>query len=327
MNIVNLTRLIGGELLTNPQISSVESFTFSVKNVVNKSAFIALDADADDVAKAVEKGAYAIIFDSEFEIINQEIAYIKVINLNYAMFRLMRFYVSLNRHKFVFLNEVQRSIFACLHLDGNIFLMPNGLKELFSVCLSAKENAMFLGFDKGMMDKISPDCGLIHPSQDACAIYNGSIFYSSFVCNEIYYQNINFPRIFLNEICGVMDFLNKLSVNFKLGDFKNFGHFEPIFVDKFFNITQYGGSYRAFIIEQNKELFLRAAKFLQENFTQGIRICIPQNADFSVQDAIIYDSEVELKNIGDFHYALVFGVKEKIIDMLNKKPKLNSIFD
>lgn len=324
MRIDNLTRLMHAKLLNNPSILSVENFTFNLKDVSLGSAFLAVNASDDDVRIAVKKGAYAIIFDNNFEVENEEIAYIKVENLNSAMFKLMRFTVALNSVKFIKVSSLMLKILKNIKFNKNINLATYAVEKLFINVINAKNGEIFFSDDEELIKKITLNFETIHLNFEDESKNNGSIFFSKFEYKDQIY-NLNLPQIFIPEILTVLDFMDKENIEIKFRDLRNLGHFEPIFVDKFYNIKGFGESYRAFIVENDEELFIREAKFLNNKFKNGIITMSPKNSNLKTD--IKFDSLEEIKVVYDFHYALVLGDKSEILNILTQTKKEISLFE
>lgn len=324
MRIDNLTRLMHAKLLNNPSILSVENFTFNLKDVSLGSAFLAVNASDDDVRIAVKKGAYAIIFDNNFEVENEEIAYIKVENLNSAMFKLMRFTVALNSVKFIKVSSLMLKILKNIKFNKNINLATYVVEKLFINVINAKNGEIFFSDDEELIKKITLNFETIHLNFEDESKNNGSIFFSKFEYKDQIY-NLNLPQIFIPEILTVLDFMDKENIEIKFRDLRNLGHFEPIFVDKFYNIKGFGESYRAFIVENDEELFIREAKFLNNKFKNGIITMSPKNSNLKTD--IKFDSLEEIKVVYDFHYALVLGDKSEILNILTQTKKEISLFE
>ena len=136
MNIENLRRLINGAALNKPSVSAVEGFAFESKNVHQGYAYIGLGAGADEIAAAVANGAYAVLVEQRCEVIDPEVAFIKVDSLSAALMRLMRFEASYKNLKFCSVNPVQKALLARMSLgknaDGNAAsLLPEDATRLF----------------------------------------------------------------------------------------------------------------------------------------------------------------------------------------------------
>lgn len=324
INIINLTRLIGGELLNNPSISAIDDFAFDAKSVRNCYAFFAFDEN--EINEAIKNGAYAIITDKNIEILNNEIAYIKVQSLEFALEQLIKFLLNSKKVNFIKLDYIQSQIIKCLHFDKNIFFLDRNLKDFFKFLnkTSFDEISIF-AFDDSEILKFSKIYDAVNTFK-VKSLKNNSLFISSFVLDDIYYQNLFFPNVFLDEFCGILKFLKSKKIEFKISDFKNFDHFEPIFIDDFFNIAPFLSSQRAIIVENDQKLFLTTQEKLKKDMKNIVSVSFfSQN----LKSDIKINSLKELKNIKDFHYLLLCDEKENVLNFLNSdcKKEEKSIFD
>lgn len=322
MNIENLRRLINGEALNKPSVSAVEGFAFESKNVRQGYAYIGLGADADEIAAAVANGAYAVLVEQRCEVIDPEVAFIKVDSLSAALMRLMRFEASYKNLKFCSVNPVQKALLARMSLGKNAAgnaasLLPEDATRLFIKIMKAGAGDLFFTDDLKILSKIAPLYDTVFSDVDAVCAQGGSLFASSVVCEGAYYPNLNFPKVFTHYLCGLLKYLIRAGFSFKLGDTRNLGHFEPVFINKNFRIVPFGASSQAFIAESDDELFDMEAAFLERNFSGGIEICVPEDFAGSAAATMRFKDLAELKNLSNFHYALVKCQKEELEAMLN----------
>ena len=89
MKIETLVNLIGGELLNSPYISEVTSFTDNKDNVTRGSCFFV--KKSEDIEKAVKNGAYAIVSENFENIIDKEIAWIRVDSIKKSVFNIFKY--------------------------------------------------------------------------------------------------------------------------------------------------------------------------------------------------------------------------------------------
>ena len=327
VNLINLVRIVNGKMLNRPSISAVENFAIQPNKVRKKWAYIAVNATAKDVQTAIENGAYAVIFDSDFKVSNDEVAFIKVENLSVALVRMIKFLGDIWKHQFVLIDEIQVSILRFITVPKNLLFAPRTLYELFIHLLSHDEKQIYFTKDKEFLNSLEIEYQTIEQDESYQVIYGGSIFYSSFIYDEIYYSNLVFPQIFLPDLCGILKFLKRKNAEFKLQNFSALAHFEPIFVDKFLNITPLGESYRAFVIESDKELFIRAAQYLRAKFSEKILICASWDDDFDGFSIDFRFGKIDaIAQIPDFRYALVFADKAEFMSFLSQKPREKNLF-
>ena len=174
------------------------------------------------------------------------------------------------------------------------------------------------------LKEISPVYETLNLENNAKVLIDGSLFFLNFEYKDRIF-NLNLPQIFLPEAYSILNFMDKNNVFIKFKDLRNIGHFESIFVDKFYNIKAFGESYRAFIVENDIKLFLREVEFLKYKF--GKEIISMSSKKLNLKSDIEYDSLEEIKTSYDFKYAVILANKQDVIDMLNSKKKELSLFD
>lgn len=327
MNVINLCGLLNADLLNKPKISAINSFCFDLKDCKDQCAFICINSSDDDIAEAIERGAYAIICEHDTMVQNDEIAIMKVGSLKIALTRLIRFVACYKKLKFAILNTIQYAAICKFSLDKKAKILKSDFKKRFLDIMNANDEDLFFSDDEKLLQKTTAFYDTVFSDDDAQNITENSIFYLSFVCDDVYYQNIIYPKVFLRHLTGLIKYLNKLEISFKLPkDLGIEGHFDPIFVDKFYNIKSFGDSYRAFIIENDLSLFEIEANFLRSKFNDNIIICASYNLQTNIQIDFHFTSLNALQNLNNFHYALVFCEKNELIDSLNQKKDQETLF-
>ena len=313
-------------MLNNALISGIESFCVTPEDATQKSAFISINSDQKKINQAIENGAFAIIFAKDCEIVNDEIAFIKVDDLEFAIKRLISFFA--NSHKFVLLSEIQNDIAKFFSLPKNVIYASNYLDSFLLQVTNAKQNSIFL-CEKNEHEVLNlPNTVEISPNSNFEILFKNSIFFSNFIFDEIYYSNLNFPYFLLDELCGIVDFLKSNEIKFKIQDLRNLNHFCPIFADSFQKPVPFGSSYHAFIAESDKELFIRAAKFLKSEFDKDIVICGSWSKDYG--DLVIdyrFNKVQNIENVTRFRYALIHCNQDELFEVLNSEKQELTLFD
>lgn len=315
MRIDNLANLTSGKLQNNPAISLVEGFSFSLKNLRPKMAFICFECNEIIVENAINLGAYAIIYENNLKINNKEIAYIKVENLQKSVFRLMRFFCGLNELKFFITQDIIFDIAKTC--KGDFKLLRDDIKMAFTQIINAKKGENFISNNPDFIKNFFIINDEILPKKDKI-IQNSSLFYTNIILQK-QEQSLIFPKIFADEIFGLTSFFDNNLINYKFIKLQNFNHFVPVFVDNNLKVVAFGMSYRAFICENDEEIFIKSAEFLDKNFSQNIITIAPKNAN--VKAKIYFDNLKEIFNLPNFHYALILCDKKNLLETLNQKPK------
>lgn len=326
MNIENLKRLINGDSMNTPSVTSVVDFSFEAKNIRQGYAYIGMNGTQEDINEAIANGAYAVLIDEECEISDKEIAFIRVDNLNTAIMRLVRFESSSKGLKFCSINAVQKAILNRVSLAKNAAILPTEIKELFIKIFHAKNGDTFFCDDLKILSKVAPFYDTAWTDMNAQAINEGSIFFTTLICDGVYYQNLAIAKVFKGFLAGLIQYLNKNEIGFKLGDLRGIEHFEPTFVDRNFKITPFGASFRAFITENDDSLFEMEANFLRRNFSEMIEICVPKNFRSNLEPSFVFNDLSELKQLQNFRYALVKCQRSELEAMLNQPEKEENLF-
>lgn len=322
MTIENLAQLTRGEVLTKPSISLFEGFCFEAEKTQRGDLFIALDRSSESIQTAITQGAYGVMIDDEFKITDQEIAWIKVQNINMALMRLMRFQSSYKKLKFVAVSSLQESILNSICFSQNTLILPKTPLEAFLQIMKIEDNSYVFCADELILQKIAPIHESIFTERNTTNQKNGSIFISSFIHENEYYQKLPISPLFIPALSGILTFLKKNEIEFSLENFKPIENFEPIFVDASIFPQSFGSTRRALIVESNIELFKFEAKSLLKILPPNhLLICKPIDSKSTMDANFLYKQESDLKELRSysFKYALILGDKERLIQALIKE--------
>lgn len=259
MNITSLARLLNAQLLNEPSISSVSSFCVSLSKVSRGSAFFALEDD-DSVIKAAENsGAYAII-SANITPKNGEIAYLKVSNMRQAMLRFLRFFASDKGIKFMLATPLELCLLPCLNTKSKALCATN-MQELFTHIINSKGGEVIFASDATLLEGAG-DGYLRVGMTDFKLLKSSSIFTSSFISDGVFYGLVGLSAIFAPELAALLASLKELDIEFRLTDFRNFEHFEPVFVNANMSVAEFGSSERVLIAESDVGIFELASNRL-----------------------------------------------------------------
>lgn len=321
MRVENLAELSRGEIVSNPSVSAFNGFSYDCQKVKSGDLFIAFDRSAKSIEQAIQNGAYGILFDDEFEVTDREIAWIKVQNINMAIMRLMRFQSSYKKLNFVAVSVLQESILKSMSLPKNTLILPEKLIDAFIVIMNIEIKSYVFCADELALQKISPVHDSIFTERKTTIQKNGSIFSSSFIHENEYYQKVAISPLFIPALSGILSFLKKKSLSFSLDNFQPIENFEPIFVDSDIKPQPFGTTRRALIVEFDVELFKYEAKSLLKILPQNnLLICKPINSVSTMDANFLYKNEKDLKELRsyNFKYALILGDKQKLLEELTK---------
>ncbi len=319
MTIDNLVKLTKGELLTSPSISSFNKIEFSANKVSMGDLFIY--TEFEDIEKAIEKGAYAILYEKEIPIIDKEIAWIKVSSLKRALVRILRLYLREKSINIYYMNEIEREILKSISSSKNIVFLKESIFDIFKQLFNAKENSIIISSDEEILKEIYPDYKKMDESFDIYLnILNYSLFETTFIYNDKFWKNIKLPKIFIEELKTVLYFLKTYNINYELNSL-NFieNHFEPVFIDKYLNQKSFGSTQRVLIFEKNYSMIDKEINFLKTEAKWAKTLLFKEKEGY-------FKNFNQIREYGDFNFGIVFSTKEKFLEYLSeqkiKKEKL-----
>ncbi|WP_024787910.1 hypothetical protein [Lebetimonas sp. JH369] len=283
MKIETLVNLIKGELLNRPFISEVTSFTENPKEVLRGSCFFS--NNFDDIKKAVKNGAYAIISEKEFEIIDKEIAWILVSSIKKAVFDIFK-YENI-KTKIYFTDKITAHIIKKMNIDKKVVVLEN--EKSFLTALNKNES--FLISSNPEFKKIFINSEELKPVN--IKLEQISLFKSRY--NQI---DINLPFLYKKNFAKALMFFENKNLKYSL-DFE-LERFKPVFVNKFLEKVEYGQSDKVLILGiENDENFFNELNYLIENTKYAKTIIVGKynkkilNGYFNF--AMLVDMEIEMK--------------------------------
>ncbi len=298
MQITSILDIIDGRLLNQPSISFIYSIKTNVKRVKEGDLFIV--QKKEDIPLALENGAFAIVTDEEVEIIDNEIAWIKVKKLNEAIVKLIRFLLSNKKLTAFFCNTISFQLFNILKkttLHSHIKIVPNDLSKFFKLIDELEDNDTIICSKKKLLDDIYPvnfDFNTKH--YEIKNLIEHSIFETSFSYQDRYFSKVKISSLYLKEFLDVYSFLG---FNADLNKLKKFNNLKPIFVDKLINHTDYGKTDKFLIAQNNQLLIEQEIKYLKNKYKYAkiLYLTLEEIDDNTNLDYIHIDSLEDLKNI------------------------------
>ncbi|OUR71399.1 hypothetical protein A9Q76_05440 [Arcobacter sp. 31_11_sub10_T18] len=250
MRISSIIEVVEGELKNSPSIS----FVYKIKTHINKvhegDLFIA--KNEEDIPIAIKKGAFGIIYDFEIDIIDKEIAWIQVANINYAISKLIRFKLSNQDLKAFYCNKITFELLTLFvkYNDEKIKLISNNLDDEIELMESIENFDTIICQDKEILNNIYPNNKNFNHTQYAVKnLVEHSLFETTFSCGKNYFSRLKLPSLYINHFLEVYAFLNNEVDTNRL---KKLRSFKPLFIDKYFKMIEYGNSDK-FILSQIDE--------------------------------------------------------------------------
>ncbi len=310
MNISNLIELTRAIVLNEGSTSFVLGFASSLSDL--KSSYAFFSNDEEEIKEAIKKNAYVILSEKEFKIDDKDVYFLLIDDLKLALFRLANFISKERLLNFVLLSKNEANFcgaFKLKKLEKNIFL---DLKNI----INSKNTEYFFCDDEAYLLKLCADFIRLENSSFEL-LEQGSIFFTSLVCEGVYFRNLAFPYIYAQSFVNIFSFLrkNNLACNFtsdKLDFFKLF------FINDKYELCS--RSDRALILvfnEHNYEFFKEGFKHVK-GFKTALRASL--FCDFSY-------SKLENLSFLKFRYCLLLEKEEDLLNAFAKKKEQRSLFE
>lgn len=332
MKISSIVDIVDGELLNSPSISFINNISSDANKVKTSDMFIA--KNIEDLKIALQNGAYAVIFEKDFEVIDNEIAFIKVKNLELALLKIVRYKLSTLKIKSYFCTD---ETFDMLKLYQNnhtkpIFLISKNIEKAFKFIDDIKDGDILISKNKKLLESIYPDIKEFEKKIDENSIKNlikHSLFELSFSYKDIYFSKLRLSKIYLNSFLNIYDFFKG---NIDISKLKLYSNFKAIFIDKDFQPIESGKSDSFIICQTNKNLIPIEIAYLKNEFRYAKTIFVSKYkiSFLDEKEQIIINNIEDLKNILKnlkFNCVYLIGfTNQESFEFLQNSQKLQALF-
>ena len=332
MKISSIVDIVDGELLNSPSISFINNISSDANKVKTSDMFIA--KNIEDLKIALQNGAYAVIFEKDFEVIDNEIAFIKVKNLELALLKIVRYKLSTLKIKSYFCTD---ETFDMLKLYQNnhtkpIFLISKNIEKAFKFIDDIKDGDILISKNKKLLESIYPDSKEFEKKLDENSIKNlikHSLFELSFSYKDIYFSKLRLSKIYLNSFLNIYDFFKG---NIDISKLKLYSNFKAIFIDKDFQPIESGKSDTFIICQTNKNLIPIEITYLKNEFRYAKTIFVSKYkiSFLDEKEQIIINNIEDLKNILKnlkFNCVYLIGfTNQESFEFLQNSQKLQALF-
>jgi ferrochelatase len=319
MQISALTDIVEGTLLNSPSISFITQIHTNVKKVNDGDAFFA--KNVDDIEKAKQNGAFAIITDFMPEIDDQEIAWIKVESLNKSITNILRYNLLKYTIEFIYVDKVMYNLLQLFKTRemSNILLLSDDIYNDFETINNIESSMMVFSTHEELLEKISPN--VINFKIKEYEVKNltvNSLFETSFSYKEKYFDKVKIPSLYLNHLLSLMELFDyKLDLR-KLSSLELFS---PIFINKSNQIVPFGQTNRFIIANKDEDISRMEINYLNEAYSYG-KITVLDGSILSCED-IFENTKAQSYN------ALYIKGQDKtaIIEILEKNYFVDKLFN
>ena len=316
MRLENILALTHANLVNEPFVSSFDNIVIEVAKVKRGDLFIAFDPD--DIPQAILSGAYGIIFDKPTQISDIEIAWIQVKNTSDALLRLIRFRL-IEKEPIVYAcDEIILKLALQVMTESSFIVLHKDIKSLFKTLWHIEENTILLFcptlLNEDIFTNIKP---MPTNSPFPIEVMEQTLFETSFIYDNIFYERQLLSPFFIPYLEQLLHLYKTLKINFRLRKFIPIEHFEAVFINKNFEIKEFGTSDKVLIFEPNSLLIEKEMKFLKNYAPWAKTIYLLPSTCHKQEDVFLYDNKDNIVNIlkkQNFHFALIVGESKSILN-------------
>ncbi|MUU39674.1 ferrochelatase [Helicobacter pylori] len=313
-----------GELQNTPSISYFNSIVLSLNKVQKGSLFVAKDHAL--IPKALELGAYGILYTGEYPLSDRDVAWIKLKDIEHSLNHLFKFCLLNERVVGALLSPIELEIASKIIMSGFVWCLKESLEDLFII-----ERCKIAFFDKlewlhlfYKQERLREDL-----KESRLIILNQSFFCSTLVYEKQEYE-FKMPCIFLEPLKRVIQLCEKLQIEFDLNLLGKkeypLDHCKPFFVNKNLEIAPYGATARVVVAEASKELFEMMLQKALETLSWGkiVVFCRKNSAAFFEKNNPYFytthnNLKEQLKNLA-FNFAFIYGISSHHLESLLNPP-------
>ncbi|WP_187937606.1 ferrochelatase [Helicobacter pylori] len=313
-----------GELQNTPSISYFNSIVLSLNKVQKGSLFVAKDHVL--IPKALELGAYGILYTGEYPLSDKDVAWIKLKDIEHSLNHLFKFCLLNERVVGALLSPIELEIASKIIVSGFAWCLKESLEDLFII-----EGCKIAFFDKLEWLHLfyKQECLKEDLKESRLIILNQSFF-----CNALVYEKQEYefkmPCIFLEPLKRVIQLCEKLQIAFDLNLLGKkeypLDHCKPFFVNKNLEIAPYGATARVVVAEASKELLEMMLQKALETLSWGkiVVLCRKNSAAFFKKtNPYCYTTQnnlkEQLKNLA-FNFAFIHGISSHHLESLLNPP-------
>lgn len=321
MKIEDILNLTEGKLTNTPKVQAIEAATVFYSKVEHGDLFFS--SNQEEIDKAIENGAYAIVYDDE-NIIRKddEIAWIKVSDIQLAAFKLIRYVVIRKQAKFYLLSEHELTFLKMLiQHKGNVSFIPNDWRKAFEQILNS-DGTLFVGTDKELMQLIKPDIEKINREVDGYLV-SDTLFKSTFKVDGFVYQEKELIPFHLEYLLRAVDFCNLHDLPYTMDRIKYTKHFLPVFIDTKLRSTQASKSDKVVIFTDNLPDIAKAREYVMRSnmWVKSVVMTPPKTKVPGIDHPHWFNTEEEVRELLKtihFNYAFIYNADKSILNTIKE---------
>jgi ferrochelatase len=325
MKIEDILNLTEGILSNTPRVQAIEAATVFHSKVDHGDLFFS--SNQEEIDRAIENGAYAIVYDDE-NILRRdnEIAWIKVSDIQLAAFKLIRYVIIKKEAQFFLFSEHELTFLKMILLHkNNISFISNDWRKAFEQILNS-DGSLFVGTDKELMKLIKPDVSKLEREVEGYPV-SDTLFRTTFKVGGFVYQEKELIPFHLEYLLRVIDFCDKEDLPYSVDRIKYTKHFMPVFIDLKLKSTRPSNSDRVAIFTDNLPDIAKAREYVMRSnmWVKSIVLTPPKTKVPGIDHPHWFNNEEEVRELLKsihFNYAFIYNADKSILNTIKEEYSL-----
>ena len=332
MRLQNLLSLTGAVLMSEPVVTQFESIILQPQKIRRGDLFVA--CDASQIPQAVSNGAYAVLYEGDVPVSDPEIAWLQVGSVDDALLRLLRFRLLEKGLHVVSCDDVSLAVAGQMLTDERCYVLESSLREAFyDLWDLAEQSWVFVPERRQYEDLFVQLQPLPQHTSLAIDIAEQTLFETSFVLDDVYYDRMQLSPFFLPYLARLYSFAKTNGLAFQVTGMQGSTHFVPVFVGNDLRVKTFGQGGKVLIFEPDLSLLLEEIDFIRTEAKWAKIIYLlpkPSAAKFGDNDAFLpYGSQEDIMHIlksVPFHFALIGGQEKRLLETMHTRNEPKTLF-
>ena len=325
MKIEDILNLTEGKLTNTPKVQAIEAATVFHSKVDHGDLFFS--SNQEEIDKAIENGAYAIVYDDENIVRkDEEIAWIKVSDIQLAAFKLIRYVIIKKEAQFFLLSEHELTFLKMILLHkNNISFVSSDWRKAFEQILNS-DGSLFVGTDKELMKLIKPDVAKLEREVEGYPV-SDTLFRTTFKVGGFVYQEKELIPFHLEYLLRAIDFCDKEGLPYSVDRIKYTKHFMPVFIDLKLKSTRPSNSDRVAIFTDSLSDIAKAREYVMRSnmWVKSIVLTPPKTKVPGIDHPHWFNNEEEVRELLKsihFNYAFIYNADKSILNTIKEEYSL-----
>ena len=312
--IDSFVTLVDGRFKNKPSINAFNNIISDVNKVRRTDLFIALEEE--DIAQAINNGAYAILIANEnYKILDEEIAWIYVDDIEIALFKYLRFYFINKQNEVYYCSSFIIDLLQNINHYQRVVTFKGDIIKEANLLMSTKDNEKIIFSDnKNFLKKLFFNIKTFKQEiKKQIKILNYSTFESSFTYEDKSYYRKNLSLLELKYLEKILNFLDENNIKYNIKNFNKKNHFQVVFVNKNLKICNFGKGSKVLIFEKNIELQSEIEKYFKDK-TPWIKTITLKEGEDGCKDE---EELIKILKNEDFIYAIILNKDKSLLERIN----------